>query len=232
MKCPLFIAEIGMNADGNFDLNYELIRQASISGADIAKFQLGWRSGKEDINFIDEERLGLLIEWCEFHQIEFMASIITPEAYELIKKFDVKRYKIASRTLIDNIELARNIVSEGKETFISLGMWEFDKIPFSEKNIKYLYCKSIYPTRIGDIPDFPESFGDKFYGYSDHFMGIEACILAISRGAKIIEKHFTLNKNSKVIRDHSLSATPEEFKQLVSIGKSLFKIQDRLRNKD
>ena len=46
-----FIAEIGMNADGNFDRNYELIKQAKIAGADIAKFQLGWRDSKEDINF-------------------------------------------------------------------------------------------------------------------------------------------------------------------------------------
>jgi len=230
MKCPIFIAEIGMNSDGNFDLNYELIKQASLSGADIAKFQLGWRSNKDDINFIDEERLKLLIEWCEFHSIEFMASIITRDAFELIKEFNVKRYKVASRTLIDDYNLVKDIVSEGKETFVSLGMWEKKSLPFTEKNIKYLYCKSQYPTRISDIRDFPKSFDSKFYGYSDHFMGIEACILALSRGANVIEKHFTLNKNSRVIRDHSLSATPEEFKQLVNIGKILFKLQNNLKN--
>ena len=63
------------------------------------------------------------------------------------------------------------------------------KIPFKEKNIKYLYCVSKYPTSLGDIemPDFTKSF---FSGYSDHTVGISAVLLAISRGAEYIEKHF------------------------------------------
>ena len=70
----------------------------------------------------------------------------------------------------------------------------------------------------------PKNF-DKthYYGYSDHSIGIETPILAISRGAKIIEKHFTLDKSSTIIRDHSLSATPEEFRQMVNIGRDIFK---------
>jgi Sialic acid synthase len=47
--------------------------------------------------------------------------------------------------------------------------------------------------------------------------------LPISRGAKIIEKHFTLDKSSTVIRDHALSATPEEFTQLVNLGREIEK---------
>ena len=46
-------------------------------------------------------------------------------------------------------------------------------------------------------------------------------LLAISRGAKVIEKHFTMDKTSTVIRDHVLSATPEEFKDMVNIGRSI-----------
>ena len=227
-ELPIYIAEIGMNADGNFDLNYELIRQASLSGANIAKFQLGWRSSKDDINFIDAERLALLIEWCGYHQIEFMASIITRDAYNLIRDFDVKRYKVASRTLVDDLQLANDIVSEGKEVFVSLGMWDEEKVPFDLPNIRYLYCKSSYPTRLNDLLDFPKSFGDEYFGYSDHFMGIDACLLALSRGSRVIEKHFTLNKSSTVIRDHALSATPDEFKTMVDVGNGLFKIQNHL----
>ena len=58
---PIFIAEIGMNSDGNFDLNHELIRCAAAAGADIAKFQIGWRGAVDDINFIDYDRLQKLI---------------------------------------------------------------------------------------------------------------------------------------------------------------------------
>ena len=49
----LFIAEIGLNHNGNFDLGCEMIRQAKLAGADIAKFQLGWRDKPGEINRLD-----------------------------------------------------------------------------------------------------------------------------------------------------------------------------------
>ena len=218
-----FIAEIGMNSDGNFDLNYELIRQAKRSGADIAKFQVGWRGSKDEINYMDKERLEILKEWCEQFEIEFLVSIITPEALDLVREVDVKRYKVASRSVIDNPEMVKDMIDDGKETFISLGMWDEDQFPFEGKNIRYLFCRSEYPTRYSDLLNFPKKF-DSYYGYSDHLMGIEGCLLAISRGAKIIEKHFTLDKTSQVIRDHSLSATPDEFLRLTTEGRELSNI--------
>ena len=224
----IFVAEIGMNSDGNFDLNYELIRQAKWAGADIAKFQVGWRGGKDEINYMDEDRLLLLQKWCKQFDIEFMVSVITPEAFNLVRKIDFKRYKIASRSVIDNPEMCKRMISEGKEIFISLGMWDSADKPFSGDNIKYLYCKSKYPTRYEDLEDFPETF-DNYYGYSDHLMGIEGCLLAIARGAKLIEKHFTLNKTSLVIRDHALSATPEEFHKLTSLGRDLHRLVSSIR---
>ena len=51
----IFIAEIGMNHNGNMGLIFELVKQASLSGANIAKFQLGWRCGKGEINQLDEK---------------------------------------------------------------------------------------------------------------------------------------------------------------------------------
>ena len=89
---------------------------------------------------------------------------------------------------------------------------------FTEKNIKYLWCKSEYPTFIEHLKGFPKNFKTPIVGYSDHCIGIETCLIAISRGAKIIEKHFTLDKSENIIRDHALSATPEEFRQLVNLG--------------
>ena len=75
--------------------------------------------------------------------------------------------------------------------------------------------------------EFPKQFDEnKYYGYSDHTVGIEIPLIAISRGAKIIEKHFTLDKSDNTIRDHALSANPEEFKLMVQIGKNI------KRNKD
>ena len=150
-----------------------------------------------------------------------MASIITRKAFNLIKKFDVKNYKIASRTFKDDLRLCKDIIKEGKITYASLGMWNKTHFPIKSKNVKYLYCVSKYPTYYKDLKSFPIKFNN-FYGYSDHLIGIEGCLLAASRGAKIIEKHFTLNKSSNVIRDHILSATPEEFKIMTTQAKYLF----------
>jgi len=221
----LFIAEIGMNYNGNFDLAYELIKQAKNSGADIAKFQLGWRDGEDDINYIDENRLNILKKWCDYFEIEFMVSVITEKAFELSNTLDFNIYKIASRTVKDNLPLVKKIVAEGKTTFISLGMWESSDLPIvGKKNIKYLWCKSKYPTTPWDLTDFPKDFNSSQYvGYSDHTIGIELPLLAISRGAEVIEKHFSLDKSDTTIRDHALSATPDEFNIMTSIGRIIHK---------
>ena len=220
----LFIAEIGLNHNGNLDLGYELIKQAKHAGADIAKFQLGWRGQQDELNYLDSKILLDLKKWSEYIDIEIMFSIFTEEAYMLAKDIGFNRYKIASRTLKDNFNLVERIISEGKQTIISLGMWEDEKLPFTiQKNISYLWCKSKYPSTPWDLLDFPKTFyGSNYSGYSDHSIGIEIPLIAIARGAKIIEKHFTLDKSDNTIRDHILSATPDEFTILTQIGRSIY----------
>ena len=85
-----------------------------------------------------------------------------------------------------------------------------------------MWCESKYPTHPLDLRKLPKNFNKSiFSGYSDHSIGIETCLIAITRGANIIEKHFTLDKSNTTIRDHSLSATPDEFRQLVNIGNEI-----------
>ena len=60
-------------------------------------------------------------------------------------------------------------------------------------------------------------------GYSDHSVGIEVALMAIVRGANVIEKHLTLDKSDTTIRDHALSASPSEFKNLVKLGRLIKK---------
>ncbi len=220
-----FVAECGLNHNGNHDLMYELVRQAHLSGADIAKFQLGWRDKKNEINCLTEDRVKSILDYCKYLGIEPMFSVLNLKSYNLVKRLRLKRIKIASRTLKDDFNLAKKIVSEGNSTIISLGMWNKSKLPF-KKNIKidYLWCKSKYPCLLSDLKDFPKKFDQKKYtGYSDHTIGIETCLIAISRGATIIEKHFTLDKSDTTIRDHVLSATPDEFSNLVDRGREIFR---------
>tara|TARA_B110000261_G_C13065253_1_gene349869 strand:+ start:116 stop:805 length:690 start_codon:yes stop_codon:yes gene_type:complete len=222
----IFISEIGMNYNGNFGLIYELIRQSKYAGANICKFQLGWRDKPNEINQLDLEKVNKIISWCDYFEVEPMFSLINKNSYDIFKKISLKKIKIASRSLKYDFDLVKTIVKENadKEIYISLGMWETDKLPFDNDHIKYLYCVSKYPTFPEDLKNFPKKFlENQFYGYSDHTIGIDTCLLAIARGAKVIEKHFTLDKSDTTIRDHALSASPEEFRQLVNIGKEIYK---------
>jgi sialic acid synthase SpsE len=226
----ILVAEIGLNHDGNFDLIFEMIRQAKISGADIAKFQVGWRDQPGEINNLDKEKLFKIKDMCEYLDIEMMASIINEQAFDLVSELNLDKLKIASRTVKENPELCKKIIGTKKQIFCSLGFVENDYNYFKEKydNVKYIFCISKYPTYVNDIINFPKKFSDNsYYGYSDHMHGVGGCLLALSRGAKFIEKHFTLNKTSQVIRDHTLSATPDEFKILSSIGRELQKLSDK-----
>ena len=221
------VAEIGLNHDGNFDLAYELIRQAKLAGADVAKFQFGWRDKPGEINQIDAARARQLREWCDYQGVEMLASVINDDALELVQEAKLKRMKIASRTVVDRPDLVQQVLALGKETFISLGMWEGEGWPFGPPSdrLHYIYCRSKYPTYPKDLKDLPKRFTtDAFYGYSDHCHGISACVLAISRGAQYVEKHFTLNKASQVIRDHTLSATPTELRELCDLGGEMTKL--------
>lgn len=221
-------AEIGLNHDGKWDRAYELIRQAKLSGADVAKFQFGWRHSKDEINHVTPELARRLRDWCDFWEIEFMASIIDPDIMHLVEDVNPQRFKIASRTVVDHPDLVKQLLDAGKETFVSLGFWEGDEYPFGEPNeqLRYLFCISQYPTYPEALKQMPASYSDDaYYGYSDHTHGIEACLLAMARGAKFIEKHFTLDKtHQSVHNDHILSATPDELRLLHDVGRPLSRL--------
>ena len=218
----IFIAEIGLNHNGNFGLFFELIKQAALAGADYAKFQLGWRGGDGEINQLGDQELELIVKCCEYHNIKPLFSVFTQDAWSVAQKFNFDSYKIASRTVIDNKPLVQEIIDAGKLTFISLGMTA-EVSPFGvRENVSYLWCKSEYPAYPWNLTKIPKSFFEtNVDGYSDHSVGIEVPLMAIMRGATIIEKHFTLDKSDTTIRDHALSASPLEFRHLVELGHAI-----------
>ena len=95
------------------------------------------------------------------------------------------------------------------------------------KNIKPI--SSMTTPRFADVATFfrlpvIKNLNDlEISGYSDHSVGIEVALTAIARGATVIEKHFTLDKSDTTIRDHALSATPDEFKIMVDLGRNIHK---------
>jgi|MDSW01.1.fsa_nt_gb N,N'-diacetyllegionaminate synthase len=218
-----FIAEIGLNHNGNFGLIYEMIRAASDAGASCVKFQLGWRAGPGEINDLKNEEVELIVKCCSWFGVEPMFSVFNTNALKMLTGIDLNFFKIASRTVNEDFELVKKIVKSKKTTFISLGMWDFSNLPLPDMpNIHYLWCKSEYPALPWHLSDLPKDFSKGPYvGISDHSVGIEVPLMAITRGAIVVEKHFTLDKSDTTTRDHALSVLPDEFSQLVKLGKSI-----------
>ena len=233
----IIIAEIGINHNGSIHLAHELIRQARLAGADIAKFQFydphrifgpnGSHPNAEALAQALTVQFGLdearqLKIWCEQEGIEFMASAFDVERFGWMESLGVRRHKIASRSVQDR-ELCERILASGQETFISLGFWNQPGVPYAQPNARYLYCVPKYPCPHEDI-SLPKAFAESVYaGFSDHTFGIEASLTAVGRGARVIEKHFTLNKGLPG-PDHVCSATPEELAELCRLARLMEKI--------
>tara|TARA_B100000214_G_C23939832_1_gene615144 strand:- start:778 stop:1470 length:693 start_codon:yes stop_codon:yes gene_type:complete len=223
------IAEIGQNHNGDLELACELIRKAKICGADVAKFQLydaknlfpkegnEWYeyNCKTELSFEDVEMLDRV---CKEEGIEFMASVFDIKRISWLEDLNVKRYKIASRSIHEE-NLINAVIETGKPVLISLGMWKQESFPSYSGNISYLYCISKYPTPLNEL-DFSKIDFSSYAGFSDHTEGVVAPITALARGAKIIEKHFTIDKTMHG-PDHSGSMTPEELTEICNYRDSL-----------
>lgn len=228
-----FIAEIGMNYNTNKGLIPEMVRIASNTGADYAKLQLGWRDKPGEINNLSTEDIIRFSDSCDYYNIKPLFSIISPSAWEMFENTfqNIHTVKIASRTLKHDKDLILKIQEKSKRLIISTGMDSKEEGLKHGINGDYLWCVSKYPAFPEDIRNMPENFIKSGYsGFSDHTHGISASLIAIARGAKVIERHFTLDKSDSTIRDHAVSSTPDEFKEMVQIGREISKLYEILNS--
>ena len=229
------ISEIHPQHHGSMDEIKRMIIQSKIGGADYVKVQLY----DSQTLFNDNERKYLEISKKELKEISdygkniginICASVFDLERVDWCEELNFEIYKIASRS-VDDKKLCEKIISLKKPVIFSLGMYDFKKkdVPYKNENIKYLYCVSKYPTPLQDIdmPDFDNSF---FSGFSDHTIGIAACIHAVSKGAEIIEKHFSNNKSLNVATQqaHTCSMNLNDLTNLREVSDSI----TLLRNKN
>lgn len=197
------ISEIHPQHYGSMNEIKRMILQNKINGADYVKVQL-YSSEKlfnnKDRVYLDisKDELFEIYNYGKTIDIEIFASIFDEEKVDWCEEIGINLYKIASRS-VDDKKLCNKIISTKKPVIISLGMYDYKNkdIPYKGDNIIYLYCVSKYPTTISDleIPDFDNSF---FSGFSDHTVGIGACLYAVSKGATYIEKHYSNNKSMNV----------------------------------
>jgi sialic acid synthase SpsE len=238
------IAEIGINHHGNMNIARKLIADAAECGATMAKFQ--WydcdalfgdpskATYREDIYKLvkpfelNESKIEQFMKWCDLENIEFGCSIFDEGRFLKLDKMGVKKHKLASRVSKYDRELGERVLATGKPTYTSLG---FEAEPFDTTkypNCFHLYCVAKYPTEYSDL-DLPKSFEDSiFYGYSSHSMDVYPSLVALSRGAKCIEVHFTLDKSMGALPggfDHLASLDKSELKQLCDFAKKVEKIK-------
>lgn len=208
---------------GNLQKLDRMIWLSYLNGADVAKIQILnsqriWGNDLRKFLELTFDEVKQIKAACDSVGIEFMASVFDEEGLEWINELGVKRYKIASVTAFKDKKLCEKILSFDKPTIISAGKYDKEVFPFGfDKNIKYLYCVAEYPALLDHpkIKSLPTSFSENaYYGYSDHTMGSAVGLAAFHRGAKILEKHFTLSHNlqQETQLAHLCSFTPSTLK--------------------
>jgi pseudaminic acid synthase len=166
-----------------------------------------------------------LFEYARSIGIDIFSTPFDKSAVDFLEKFNPSAYKIASFEISD-YELIRYTASKQKPIIISTGIATIDEIldaveickKEGNENIILLKCTSSYPAPLEDvnlktIANMKETFGVEV-GFSDHTLGVTAPIVAVSLGARVIEKHFILDKNLDSA-DKDFSLDPTEFSKMV-----------------
>lgn len=168
----------------------------------------------------------ILKNYCDEKGIMFISTPFDFESVNLLEKLNIPLYKISSGDLT-NIPLLKYIAKLNKHMIISTGMANLGEVEDAIEAIKQagnnkislLHCTSNYPTNYEDVNlkamiTLKNAF-KLSVGYSDHTIGIEVPVAAVAMGAKIIEKHFTLDKLMEG-PDHKASVDSKELKQMVT----------------
>lgn len=166
-----------------------------------------------------------LFERAKAHGVTLFSSPFDNTAVDLLEALNCPVYKIASYEITD-IGLIKRVTATGKPIIISTGLATLDEIEEAVeavhdaggKELIVLHCISGYPTPIEDcnlntISDLQQRFSFPI-GLSDHTIDQTASVTSVALGARLIEKHFTLDKNNGSV-DAAFSLNPDEFKELV-----------------
>lgn len=164
----------------------------------------------------------LLKEYSEEKGIMFLSTPFDLESADFLNNLGMQIFKIPSGE-ITNLPYLRKINSFGEKVILSTGMANLDEIQaaldvLKDCKVSLLHCTTEYPcpydsVNMNAMLTLKQNFGLEV-GYSDHTQGIEVPIMAVAMGAKIIEKHFTLDKNMEG-PDHKASLEPDELKAMV-----------------
>ena len=238
------IAEIGNNHNGCFKRAIEMIDIASDAGADCVKFQMrnmssvyrkkslakkGEDLGTEYVlDLLERFELSLddhlkISQYCIKKSILYMCTPWDIDSISTLESFEVPAYKVASADLT-NIPLIDALIKTKKPLILSTGMSSNEEIKITtdflnkkEAQFALLHCNSTYPAPFHDINlKWIKKLREihPLVGYSGHERGISVSLAAVALGAKIIERHFTLDRDMEG-PDHAASLEKDEFRSLV-----------------
>jgi N,N'-diacetyllegionaminate synthase len=240
-----FIAEAGLNHNGDIKLAKKLIDGAKSSGASAVKFQTFQtekfvRKSNKYFDLFKQAQLsyedfGELSDYAKNQEMTFFSAPFDIESADLLKKIGVPAFKIASSDLI-NIPLIRHVAKMNLPIIISTGLSMMKEVEEAvdcclyegNSKIALLHCIAHYPTipeeaNLDAMVEMRQKFSHPI-GYSDNGESTLVDSVAVSLGANLIEKHFTLDKKSPG-PDHSFSIDPSGLKQLMSQIRLIEKIK-------
>ena len=217
VKFQSFKAEKLVSPDAK-KANYQIV---NINDGDNSQFAMLKKLELSNENHLE------LISYCQERDIKFFSTAFDVDGVNYLNQLSLPLFKIPSGE-ITNFPYLRAVALCGKPTIMSTGMCTEDEIEqaisvllkygLTKNQISILHCNTEYPTPMKDVNllamlSIKEKFGVNV-GYSDHTLGIEVPIAAVTLGATIIEKHFTLNRNLPG-PDHVASLEPDELKSMV-----------------
>ncbi|MSO74199.1 MAG: hypothetical protein EXQ99_03475 [Alphaproteobacteria bacterium] len=237
----VIVAEIGVNHEGDPEAALRLIRLAAEAGVDAVKFQSYTparyaaandaerlvRVGRFALDEAAHERIAAEARACG---IAFFSTPVSEDWVPLIARLGAA-IKIASGDLTFE-PVIRAAARTGKPVIVSTGLGTDDEIdravgwlkeeigaPQLGERVVLLHCVVAYPTPIEEanllaIPFLAERYRVPI-GYSNHVMGLDACLGAIALGACMLEVHVTDRREGRTFRDHHLSLLPNEVAELV-----------------
>ena len=183
----------------------------------------------------------LLKEYADKVGITLFSTTTSKQGTDFLESFNNPIYKITSFEAID-IPLLKYVASKGKPMIVSTGICTEEEIQeiidtckqAGNNDITLLKCRSAYPAKIEDmnlltIPDMIQKYGSQGVklGLSDHTMNIETCIAGVALGARVIEKHFTIDR-ALGGADANFSLNPNELKELVTAIRNTEKLLGKI----
>jgi len=247
-RSPVFvIAEIGTNHNGKLNLAMKMVDEAAKAGADAVKLQIvnvneSYVSASPSYDIFKKinlrfDALEKLKKASEEKGLVFFATAGDVSSLATIARLRIPIIKISSGCMT-NVVLIRKIARTGLPIVMSTGMSYLYEVretvaeleKHGARKIAILHCVSSYPARheelnMNAIKVLQHTF--KYpVGYSDHAQGNSASLVAVAIGARLIEKHFTLDKRLRG-PDHRFSSDPRDLKDLVEGIRDIEKMMGR-----